>query len=37
MEKYLRLLNPKSVNYEEDRVDGGVQQITAQDVLLDIR
>lgn len=34
MEKYLRLLNPKSVNYEADRVDGGSPSITAQDVLL---
>lgn len=34
MEKYLRLLSPKSINYEADRVDGGVQQLTAQDVLL---
>ena len=34
MEKYLRLLNPKSVNYEADRVDGGSFSITAQDVLL---
>ena len=34
MEKFLRLLNPKSINYEADRVDGGVQQLTAQDVLL---
>ena len=36
MEKFLRLLNPKSINYEADRVDGGVQQLTAQDVLLAI-
>lgn len=34
MEKYLRLLNPKSINYEADRIDGGVQQLTAQDVIL---
>lgn len=34
MEKYLRLLNPKSVNYEADRVDGGSPALTAQDVLL---
>lgn len=36
MEKFLRLLNPKSINYEADRIDGGVQQLTAQDVLLAI-
>lgn len=34
MEKFLRLLNPKTINYEADRIDGGVQQLTAQDVLL---
>lgn len=34
MEKYIRLLNPKSVNYEADRVDGGSPSMTAQDVLL---
>ena len=34
MEKYIRLLNPKSVNYEADRVDGGSPSLTAQDVLL---
>lgn len=34
MEKYFRLLNPKSVNYEADRIDGGSQSLTAQDVLL---
>lgn len=34
MEKYLRLLNPKSVNYEADRIDGCSPSITAQDVLL---
>ncbi len=34
MEKYLRLLSSKSINYEADRVDGGVQSLTAQDVLL---
>lgn len=34
MEKYLRLLNPKSVNYEADRIDGGSLALTAQDVLL---
>ena len=34
MEKYIRLLNPKSVNYEADRVDGGSPALTAQDVLL---
>ena len=34
MEKYLRLLNPKSINYEADRIDGGSASLTAQDVLL---
>lgn len=34
MEKFLRLLNPKTINYEADRIDGGVQQLTAQDVIL---
>lgn len=34
MEKYIRLLNPKSVNYEADRIDGGLPMLTAQDVLL---
>lgn len=34
MEKYLRLLNPKSINYEADRIDGGTPSLTAQDVLL---
>lgn len=34
MEKYLRLLSPKSINYEADRIDGGTQQLTAQDVML---
>ncbi|WP_111860178.1 hypothetical protein [Acinetobacter sp. CFCC 10889] len=34
MEKYLRLLNPKTINYEAYRIDGGVQQLTAQDVIL---
>jgi len=34
MEKFLRLLNPKTINYEADRIDGGMQQLTAQDVLL---
>ena len=34
MEKYLRLLNPKSINYEADRIDGGSPALTAQDVLL---
>lgn len=34
MEKFLRLLSPKSINYEADRIDGGVPSLTAQDVLL---
>lgn len=34
MEKYLRLLSPKSINYEADRIDGGTPALTAQDVLL---
>ena len=34
MEKYLRLLNLKSINYEADRIDGGTPSLTAQDVLL---
>ena len=34
MEKFLRLLSPKSVNYEADRIDGGQPSLTAQDVLL---
>jgi len=34
MEKYLRLLSPKSINYEADRIDGGTPSLTAQDVLL---
>lgn len=34
MEKYLRLLNPKSISYEADRIDGGMQQLTTQDVML---
>lgn len=34
MEKFLRLLNPKSINYEADRIDGGLPSLTAQDVLL---
>lgn len=34
MEKFLRLLNPKSINYEADRIDGGAPQLTTQDVLL---
>lgn len=34
MEKFLRLLNPKSINYEADRIDGGTPSLTAQDVLL---
>ena len=34
MEKYLRLLNPKSINYEADRIDGGTPSLTAQDVML---
>lgn len=34
MEKYLRLLNPKSINYEADRIDGGIPSLVAQDILL---
>lgn len=34
MEKFLRLLSPKSINYEADRIDGGTPTLTAQDVLL---
>lgn len=34
MEKFLRLLSPKSINYEADRIDGGIPALTAQDVLL---
>lgn len=34
MEKLLRLLKPKSINYEADRIDGGLPSMTAQDVLL---
>lgn len=34
MEKFLRLLNPKSINYEADRIDGGTPSLTAHDVLL---
>ncbi|MCL6246505.1 hypothetical protein M5F00_01275 [Acinetobacter sp. ANC 4945] len=34
MEKFLRLLNPKSINYEADRIDGGQPAMTAQDILL---
>ena len=34
MEKFLRLLSPKSINYEADRIDGGTPSLTAQDVLL---
>lgn len=34
MEKFLRLLNPKSINYEADRIDGGTPSLTAQDILL---
>lgn len=34
MEKFLRLLNPKSINYEADRIDGGMPSLTAQDILL---
>jgi len=34
MEKFLRLLNPKSINYGADRIDGGSPSLTAQDVLL---
>lgn len=30
----MRLLSPKSINYEADRIDGGQPSITAQDVLL---
>ncbi|AXY57285.1 hypothetical protein CDG60_12335 [Acinetobacter chinensis] len=34
MEKYLKLLSPKSINYEADRIDGGIPSLQAQDVLL---
>lgn len=34
MEKYMRLLNPKTINYEADRIDGGTPSITAQDIIL---
>lgn len=34
MEKYFRLLNPKSVNYEADPISGGLPSLMAQDVLL---
>ncbi|APU48407.1 hypothetical protein [Acinetobacter junii] len=34
MEKLLRLLNPKTVNYEVIRVDNAKSELTAQDVLL---
>ncbi|QOW49252.1 hypothetical protein G0029_05260 [Acinetobacter sp. YH12138] len=34
MEKFMRLLNPKSINYEADRIDGGQPSMTAQDILL---
>ncbi|PZT84893.1 MAG: hypothetical protein DI627_14275 [Acinetobacter sp.] len=34
MEKFMRLLNPKSINYEADRIDGGQPAMTAQDILL---
>lgn len=30
----MRLLNPKSINYEADRIDGGQPSMTAQDILL---
>lgn len=33
MEKYMSLLNPKTVNYEMIRVDGVIAKVTAQDVL----
>ena len=34
MEKFLRLLNPKSIDYGADRIDGGSPSLTAQDVVL---
>ncbi|ENW95954.1 hypothetical protein [Acinetobacter sp. NIPH 298] len=34
MEKLIRLLNPKTVNYEAIRVDNASSEMTAQDVLL---
>lgn len=34
MEKLLRLLNPKTVNYEAIRVDNTKSELTAQDVIL---
>lgn len=34
MEKLLRLLNPKTVNYEAIRVDNAKSELTAQDVVL---
>lgn len=34
MEKLLRLLNPKTVNYEAIRVDNAKSELTAQDVIL---
>ncbi|WP_420002158.1 hypothetical protein ACN19N_05665 [Acinetobacter sp. LF10] len=34
MEKLIRLLNPKTVNYEAIRVDNASSELTAQDVVL---
>lgn len=34
MEKLIRLLNPKTVNYEAIRVDNAKSELTAQDVVL---